>query len=321
MERKISGQYIEGLNFLRTVAIVGVVLYHIWPHKVRGGFLGVCLFFMISGYLLFINSERDRRRGKYHILRFYGKRIRKIYPALFIMIMSVVAYFTLFHRELLDGIREETISIFFGVNNWWQITQNTSYFTRISSHSPFTHLWFLAVELQLYLIWPFAYGVYRLLVREISRQRAAYFFLAVAVISAFLMAVLYSSENVTRVYYGTDTRAFSLFMGAFCGAYGNRCKRTALLAGKEDIGIILFIAGLFIIVCMYFGVNGESMFLYRGGMVIVCLVFWMMIFLVSKTSLRNIRCFSIYPVRWLGEKSYLVYLWHYPVMFVFNLLR
>ena len=191
-------RYIPGLDFLRVIALVGVVSYHILPHKVQGGFLGVCLFYMISGYLLFCTSEAEYRNGGFHPLKFYKKKFLKLFPPLFFMIMSVLACLTLFHREELVGIRQECFSIFLGYNNWWQISQDASYFTRISNNSPFTHLWFLSVEMQLYLLWPFVYALYRMIVRRGSKQRANYIFLILAILSAVMMGVLYSEENVTR---------------------------------------------------------------------------------------------------------------------------
>lgn len=113
---KRSTPYLSGIDFLRAVAILGVVFYHIWPQRMKGGYLGVCLFFMISGYLLTVRCEQDYLKGQFHIGEFYGKRIRKIYPHLFMMIISVSAYLTLFQRELLVGMREEVFSIFLGYN-------------------------------------------------------------------------------------------------------------------------------------------------------------------------------------------------------------
>lgn len=169
-------KFLNGIEFLRVLAIVGIVLYHIWPHSVPGGFIGVCLFFMISGYLLFLTSESDYMNGEMNTLLFYKKRILRIYPDLFFMIMCVTAYLTLFERGQLVGIRDEVFSIFGGYNNWWQIGQNASYFTKITNNSPFTHLWFLAVELQLYLIWPLVFKIYLWLSKKKFKRCSTLFF-------------------------------------------------------------------------------------------------------------------------------------------------
>ena len=321
MNTRTKYQYLNGLDFLRAVAIIGVVLYHIWPHKVQGGFLGVCLFFMISGYLLYMTSERDYQQNKWSIIKFYGKRIRKIYLPLFFMIVSMIAVFTLFQKELLSGIIEELLSIFLGYNNWWQIKQNASYFTRIANHSPFTHLWFLAVEIQVYLIWPLIYLCYKWTEQKFHTKGRLLYFLILAFISAFLMNLFYSGENVTRVYYGTDTRIFAVFLGSFCGVVSQQYQKVNRKQNDIVLKRIALTILLLITVFMYWIIKGESIFLYRGGMFLICLFFGSILFLISSTELKNSKCFSIYPIQWIGKQSYLIYLWHYPLLFLFNIWR
>ena len=157
----VKNHYAKSLDTLRGIGITGIFLYHLFPSVFPGGFLGVPLFFVLSGYLMFITSESRFQKGKFSVGNYYKKRILKIYPALFTMVMAICCYLTLFQRSLLTGIQGEIASIFLGYNNWWQIGQKASYFSKTGNASLFTHLWFLAVELQLYLLWPMLFFLYK----------------------------------------------------------------------------------------------------------------------------------------------------------------
>lgn len=206
-------------------------------------------------------------------------------------------------------------------NNWWQICRNASYFTRIANRSPFTHLWFLAVELQIYFIWPLIFMGYIWLSDKVSKRAGTFLFLILAVISFVLMGVFYSEENLTRVYYGTDTRISAFLMGAFCGALGSKGNIFRAKRLGKGIRKSLFTLGVFCVFVMYLFANGESVKIYRGGMVFACVIFGLMIFGVTETELRDWKLFSWKPVQLLSQKSYLIYLWHFPILFLFHIWR
>ena len=124
-------QKIAGFDALRGIAIIGIVLYHLYPSIFPGGFLGVPLFFVLSGYLMFITSDVKWEKGKFSIKSYYKKRFIKIFPPLFFTVIAVCSYLTLFQRGQMAGIRKELCSIFLGYNNWWQIMENSSYFSRL----------------------------------------------------------------------------------------------------------------------------------------------------------------------------------------------
>ena len=146
-----TSRYLPGLDGLRAIAILGIVLYHMFPGAVRGGYLGVTMFFVLSGFLLARTAAANYDQGRWSAGAFYQKRIRRIYPALLWVIALTLLALQLWLPDGLVGIREELESILFGYQNWWQIVQNQDYFSRITSTSPFTHMWSLAVELQYYL--------------------------------------------------------------------------------------------------------------------------------------------------------------------------
>lgn len=305
----------EGLDALRGIGITGIVLYHLFPAAFRGGFLGVPLFFVLSGYLMFLTAGKRSTEGGFRVGDYYKKRLKRIVPPLFTMVMAVCCYLTLTKSSQMAGIRQEIASIFLGYDNWWQIKQNASYFSGNAGASPFTHLWFLAVELQFYLIWPLLYTVYRKGCELIGGRKMCFLFLALALLSISKMFYLYSpGEDPSRVYYGTDTMAFPLLIGMFLGAIRENFADLCHPVNKQSALPACFLSVL--VVCLLFvTVDGQDPFLYRGGMFAVSLFYAAIIHLIE-----NLRAEPSSPERLsrllalLGQKSYGIYLWHYPII-------
>lgn len=317
-----SNNHIKGLDGLRGIAVIGVVLYHSFPNIVKGGFLGVCIFFALSGYLIAITSESSWKKKDFHLLTFYKKRIKRIYPPLIIMVLTSTGFLLLSKSDAIRGIRKELFSVFLGYNNWWQITQNSSYFAKINNATPFTHLWSLSIELQYYLIWPFLFFLYKLIKNKFSNKASSYIFIIPTIISFLVMMFLYKAgEDPSRVYYGTDTRAFSLFLGAIFGlAYSNR-KTRPLKPKKTKKYICMFYICIIATVALYLFTDGKSSFTYKGGMFIANIIFMIIIALASNSSLPVGRWLDIKPLSFIGKISYEIYLWQYAVIYFFNYLN
>ncbi|MCR5453043.1 MAG: acetyltransferase [Lachnospiraceae bacterium] len=319
---------IEGLDGLRAIAIIAVILYHMFPFQVKGGFLGVSLFFVLSGYLIAISTESSRRAHKYRIMDFYKKRIKRIYPSVIACVFITVGFFYVFSPQTIKGILAEVISILCGVNNWWQISQNSTYFTKIANASPFTHVWSLSLELQFYLIWPLIYFWYLVLSRVASKRKKfsykGFGFLAIfSVISILLMVILFRpGEDATRVYYGTDTRAFALLFGVLLGmVYMKQDIWEKIITSiRKSSSIILAFLTVGVLASFLF-MDGQSTFTYWGGMQLVTIAFGIIIVIVSDDRLLVGEWLSLKPIAWIGERSYEMYLWMYPVIFLFNIKK
>lgn len=308
--------YNAGINFLRAIAILGIVAYHIFPYTIKGGFLGVCVFFLISGYLAARQSQVNWANGDFSFKKYYLRKLKRIFPPLYVMVMSIIAFFTLFHQELLLGAREEVLSIFLGVNNWWQMATHASYFLSITEHSPFTHLWYMGVQMQMLLLWPILFWVFKKLSERKLGKYSIWYWVLLVVASAGLMAYLYRPDNVNRIYYGTDTRAFAFFMGVILGLKEDTWKEHMPAWMKGMAGRVLVSLSLTATIALFLLVNGQSSWLYRGGMVGITLFFALMIFVMNcydfhDTYFAKSRIFS-----YVGKHSYLIYLWHYPIVFI-----
>ncbi len=169
-KRLKTSRYITGFDGIRTLAVIGVILYHLLPTQMRGGYLGVPVFFVVSGYLItdLLRQEWDQN-GRIAVKDFYVRRMKRLYPGMVVMLLLSAAYITLFQRNLLNNLRGVVVSSLLYVNNWWQINHGLSYFDRFGNESPFTHLWSLAVEGQNYLIWPLLFILLMKLVKIVGR--------------------------------------------------------------------------------------------------------------------------------------------------------
>lgn len=308
--------YNPGINFLRAIAMIGIVFYHIFPISIKGGYLGVCFFFIISGYLAAKQGDMAWDHGTFSLWKYYKKRFKRIYPPLFFMVMTVIAFFTLFHRELLLGAREETASILFGYNNWWQMATQASYFKKMAEHSPFTHLWYMGVEIELLVLWPLVLLLYKKVFERFLKNWGSILFVLLSVGSIAAMAVLYNPDAVNRVYYGTDTRAFAFFMGAWLGVREEAWIARVPKFLKGYWGQMLFSILLLVALGSFLLVGGEEPWLYQGGMAAICLLFLAIILMMNASGVNHSSLAEAKIMQFLGRHSYLIYLWHYPVMFV-----
>lgn len=316
IERKTSG-----INGLKGLAIIGVFLYHISSDVFSGGFLGVILFFTISGYLITQSTLLADKDGKFSLLNFYKKRIFRLYPALItVLVISIILLFFI-KSETVSGKFGEVLSILFGYNNWWQISKNLSYFEKFGNSSPFMHFWYVGVILQFYLIWPFMYFIYKYLLKKYNLLISLIPILLCILISGILMATHYIfGADVSRIYYGTDTRLFSILMGCVLALY-----RWKIPANKVSIEtkklIIIFFSMVFAYLLLLLYANGESFLMYCGGMFLVSLAVTYFIDIISNKIMFIGDWIDSGILDYLGTRSYYIYLIHFLIIFICNCLR
>jgi peptidoglycan/LPS O-acetylase OafA/YrhL len=323
-----SGQrYMPGLDGLRAVAVIAVILYHLEVPFAKGGLLGVGIFFTLSGYLItdiLLEAWTGRRLS---LSQFWLARARRLLPALMVMLVVVTAWVALGAPDQLEDLRGLVISSALFTSNWWTIIQDASYFDRFGPVSPLGHLWSLAIEEQFYIVWPWLLLLGLRFIpsgdrntkrgqRERIRPRLAIVTLVFALISAILMAVLYKPDfDMTRTYEGTDTRAFGLLAGAALAMMwpsrrlGNRIPAKA--RNQLDIaGIACFM----VMALLIWRTDEYSAFLYRGGLVLLTIATVVVVAVMAHPASRLGRALGWEPLRWIGVRSYGIYLWQLPII-------
>lgn len=231
-----KSRYIPALDGLRTLAVVAVVLYHLNLTWAQGGLLGVTIFFVLSGYLitrLLLNEVA--KTGRIDLKSFWIRRIHRLFPAVVTVVVVTCALCTIFNHVMLTKMRPDILSSLLFFNNWWQIAQNVSYFNALGDPSPLTHFWSLAIEEQFYLIWPPL--LFAMVSMHVSKPNTRRVVLGLSAVSALAMMMLYNpAADPSRVYYGTDTRVFSLLLGAWMAFIPDRDLAPVRLAHRQGLG-------------------------------------------------------------------------------------
>jgi peptidoglycan/LPS O-acetylase OafA/YrhL len=304
--------YRPALDGLRALAIAAVVAYHLG--YADGGFLGVDLFFVLSGYLItgLLVSEFSRT-AQISIPRFWARRVRRLYPALIPVIVAVLISAALSSNPLTrSSLRGDVFSSLFYFANWHFAAGAHSYFAQFAGPSPLRHFWSLAIEEQFYLVWPLVVAT---LLWLAGRRRT--WLLAVAAAlgaigSAMLLAAQWNPADPSVAYYSTFCRAHELLVGALlalvlrrrAGATSSAWSTTAV-GGTALAAVIVAIAVA----------TGDSAAYYHGGSLAFCVVVAILIAGVERRGPNPVRdLLSLGPVRYLGRISYALYLWHWPVI-------
>lgn len=318
-KRLKSSRYMSGLDGLRALAVIGVIFYHLTPHILPGGFLGVPIFFVLSGYLISdLLIQEFEQNSKISLKQFWKRRLNRLYPALVTMLILVTGWITIFERSLLLNIRNMILTSLVYLNNWWQISQGASYFDRFTTPSPFVHLWSLAIEGQFYLIWPMIVVFAIVFIKR--NDWIFYTFIGVSILSALLMAILYvPGADPSRVYYGTDTRAFSLLIGSALAFIwpSTKLKKNLPTAGRVTLDAV-GVLSLGLLIWLMVQLMDSDPFTYYGGIFIFSLISGILVAVVAHPATWLAKLLSLQPLKWIGQRSYGLYLWQYPVMILYE---
>ncbi len=311
-------RYIPALDGLRAVAVLAVIAYHLGVPGLSGGLMGVTVFFVISGYIVTkILLVEFSRTGRIGFKDFYIRRAKRLLPAIVLVIAATGTLCTLFNHVLLTKMRPEVLPSLLFVNNWWQIFNDASYFENIGLPSPLTHFWSLAIEEQFYLVLPLTLLCVLKFGGRLGRRRnLAVMMLVLAGIFAVEMVLLFDpTQDPTRVYYGTDTRAFSLLIGAFVAVITTGSRRRLPRGQREGLAVA---GAVGVLLCLSL-MAGDAPFTYQGGMVLCSALTAMLIYgTLWKDSGLVAKALSARPLIWVGKRSYGLYLWHYPLVLLFT---
>lgn len=323
MPRPISRgeRYMPGLDGLRAVAVLAVIAYHVGFEGAPGGLLGVGVFFTLSGYLITDILLAQVDRGGIRLTSFWGARARRLLPALFVLLVVVTAWVTILGPHQPSDYRGGVLSALFYVNNWWLIFHDVSYFQAFNAPAPLNHLWSLSVEEQFYIVWPFLVMAGVALVRERpgpggGRPRLALATLGLALVSTILMIALYNPGiDPSRVYYGTDTRAMELLVGAALAmVWPSRKLRADISPQARRTLDVAGVAGLLVIALMFWRSTEFSPFLYRGGFLLLTVATAVAVGVMAHPASRLGPIVGCRPMVWIGQRSYGIYLWHFPII-------
>jgi len=313
--------YLPGLDGLRALAIIGVLLYHAGIDWLPGGFLGVDVFFVISGFLItsLVLEEYDRS-GRIDFKRFYLGRARRLLPAVVVLLIVVGIAVLFVYQDALSAFRQDALATIFYVNNWWYVLVDQSYFESMGRPPLLKHLWSLSVEEQFYLLWPV---VALLLVRSGGRPLVRRIALLLAVASTVWMAVIAIRNGYpvdadpSRAYFGTDSHSMGLLVGAALATVWRPGRlSTHIPRGAQVIVTGTGIVALAVVVAFYLFVGEFTPWLYRGGF--LALAFFTTVLIAAVTHPASVLgpALGVGVLRYLGRRSYGIYLWHWPIFMV-----
>ena len=333
------GRGIPALDGIRAIAVALVLADHGGVPGMSGGFLGVDVFFVLSGFLITsLLLDEVGRTGRIGLRDFWIRRARRLLPALMVMVLAVVAARELFAPEATANLRQDAVAALFWMSNWVFVAQQTDYFSQGAPPSPLQHTWSLAVEEQYYLMWPLLVAAvvtalaalaYRRGVPLTPRAvRTAVFVLASVgvVASATVSVTLASEESLNRVYFGTDTRVQALLVGAAAAALFVRDWR-GVASGRAVLGSgwarwaarLLPAAGLVVLVSAAHIATGSAEEFRNGLLIVVALAAALVIAPVALEQNGPVaRLLAASPLVGLGAISYGVYLWHWPIFLLVN---
>lgn len=302
-----------GLDGLRSIAVVTVILFHLSPGFVVGGYLGVDVFFVISGFLITALLLREHSgSGRIQLRDFWRRRARRLLPALAVLLLVSCAVALVAGGNVLVGLGRQVLGATTFSSNWLSIAAERSYFTE-SNPELFRNLWSLAVEEQFYLIWPLLL-IALLLIRNRAVRAVIIGLLAAGSVAA--MAVLsLPAGDPTRVYYGTDTHSFGLALGALLAVVSQRWSPVALAWPRWSRILLPTLGAVSIVtvIALALTMREDAAWVYPGGLLAVSAL---TVIAIAGSVLPGSMlgtALDVQPLRWIGERSYGLYLWHWPV--------
>ena len=314
----LASTYIPAIDGLRAVAVFAVLLYHLGVKWLPGGFLGVDLFFVISGYVITrVILDSIQSANGLDLREFYYGRVRRLYPGLLLLIMVTTVLAATIAPDAIRRIVQDVPYVLTGTNNWHLVAIHQDYFQTVGRAPMLQHTWSLAVEAQFYLIWPITLVA---IWKRNGKGRIARVALAIAMISgAALFAFSLQLDNATagrisHIYFGSDTHSLGLFLGAALGVSWIPQNLTGAISKRaQDFidGIGMF--GLFGILCTFLFISESNATLYRLAFPLAGIFGCATLISIVHPASRFAPILSTRPILWIGQRSYGIYLWHWVI--------
>ena len=311
-------RYIPAIDGLRGVAVVAVMLYHLGFSWIPGGFLGVDLFFVISGYVITrLLLDSIARSGGLDLRAFYKARIRRLFPPLVFMILATSIYIGIWAPETMRRFVSDAPFSLFGAMNWWLVFRHTDYFDSIARPALLQHTWSLGVEAQFYLIWPL---ILLVVLRYLGKNKIPGAALSIAAVSGIALLVLSfqvdaaNASQISHVYFGTDTHSIGLFLGAALAVswIPQNLKEDVEKRAQDFIdGIGVF--GFIGMIATFLFIDESDPTLYKIAFPLAGIFGCAIITSIVHPASRFAPILSSKIAVWIGERSYAIYLWHWVV--------
>ena len=315
---KKSTRHISSIDGLRAIAVTAVVLYHLGISWIPGGFLGVDLFFVISGYVITrLILDSINQSSALDLRAFYAARIRRIYPGFLFMVISTIIFIGVWAPEAIKRFLSDLPYALSGTINWALVARNQDYFETIGRPPLLQHTWSLAVELQFYLIWPI---ILLTVLKYFGKKNIARIALIIAIISGtalFLVSLQLDQSNsakVSHIYFGTDTHSLGLFLGSALAVSWIPQNLSANITRRaQDVIDGIGVVGLLGLISIFLFIDESNASLYQIAFPLAGIFGCLVIISLVHPASRFAPIISTAPFRWVGQRSYGIYIWHWVI--------